>query len=53
MKKQAMKLFFMPGACSLSPYIVMLETGLDFTLIRVDRQTGLTEKHENYRQINS
>ncbi len=48
-----MKLFFMPGACSLSPHIVMLETGLDFTLIKVDTKAGLTEQHEDYHQINS
>ncbi|WP_380180523.1 glutathione transferase GstA [Kalamiella sp. sgz302252] len=47
-----MKLFFMPGACSLSPHIVMLETGLDFTLVKVDTAAGLTEQNENYRQLN-
>jgi len=47
-----MKLFFKPGACSLSPHIVMLETGLDFTLVRVDTAAGLTEQQEDYRQIN-
>lgn len=47
-----MKLFFKPGACSLSPHIVMLETGLDFTLVRVDTAAGVTEQQEDYRQIN-
>lgn len=37
-----MKLFFMPGACSLSPLIVMPETGLDFTLINHDCQDYLS-----------
>jgi glutathione S-transferase len=31
-----MKLYFSPGACSLSPHIVLLEAGLDFSAERVD-----------------
>ncbi len=34
-----MKLFFSPGACSLSPRIVLLEAGLPFESQRVDTKT--------------
>jgi hypothetical protein len=37
-----MKLYFSPGACSLSPHIVLLETGLAFTSERVDLREKLT-----------
>lgn len=48
-----MKLYFKPGACSLSPHIVLLESGLDFTLVRVDLQSKKTEQQEDYLSINS
>lgn len=47
-----MKLFCKPGACSLSPHIVLRETGIDFTLVTVDLQTKKTEQGEDYLQIN-
>ncbi|CAO96831.1 glutathione transferase GstA [Erwinia tasmaniensis] len=47
-----MKLFCKAGACSLSPHIVLRETGLDFTLVTVDTHTKLTEQGEDYLAIN-
>jgi len=34
-----MKLYFAPGACSLSPHIVAQEAGIPLTLVKVDTQT--------------
>ncbi len=31
-----MKLYFAPGACSLSPHIVLREAGIDFQLVQAD-----------------
>lgn len=34
-----MRLYFFPGACSMSPHIALREAGLDFKLERVDPKT--------------
>lgn len=47
-----MKLYYKPGACSLAPHIVMRECDFDFTLVRVDTTTGLTERGDAYLEIN-
>lgn len=47
-----MKLYFSPGACSLSPHIVLLESGLTFTTERVDLRTKVTASGADYRTIN-
>jgi glutathione S-transferase len=47
-----MKLYFSPGACSLSPHIALLEAGLAFTTERVDIRKKLTASGADYRAIN-
>jgi glutathione S-transferase len=48
-----MKLYFSPGACSLSPHIVLQEAGLDFTLERVDLRARQTAGGADFLTINS
>jgi len=47
-----MKLYYSPGACSLSPHIVLREGGFDFQLERVDLQSAVTETGADYKTIN-
>jgi glutathione S-transferase len=48
-----MKLYYSPGACSLSPHIVLLEAGLPFVLEKVEFKNKKTEKGTDYLTINS
>ena len=47
-----MKLYYSPGACSLSPHIVATEAGIPLTLERVDIKTHKTEHGEDFYAIN-
>ena len=47
-----MKLYYTPGACSLSPHIVLREAGVDFALERVDLGAKTTEAGADFRAIN-
>ncbi|MGD9767894.1 MAG: glutathione transferase GstA [Pseudolabrys sp.] len=47
-----MKLYYSPGACSLSPHIVLREAGLPFDLVRVDTKTKKTESGDDYWAVN-
>jgi len=47
-----MKLFFAPGACSLSPHIVLRESGSQFDLEQVNNQEKKTKAGVDYWTIN-
>jgi glutathione S-transferase len=48
-----MKLYYAPGACSLSCHIALLESGLEFELERVDLKSKVTETARDFNAINS
>jgi len=47
-----MRLFYMPGVCSLSPHILLREMGADFQLDKVDRKTKISESGADYDALN-
>jgi glutathione S-transferase len=47
-----MKLYYSPGACSMSPHIVLRETGQPFDLVKVDLGTRKTTDGGDYLAIN-
>jgi glutathione S-transferase len=47
-----MRLYFKPGACSLSSRIVLTELGLPYEAVQVDTETGQTEAGADYHAIN-
>ncbi len=47
-----MKLYYKPGACSLSPHIVLRESGFDFEIEQVDTDTKKTASGADFTKIN-
>jgi glutathione S-transferase len=47
-----MKLYYAPGACSLSPHIALLEAGLPYELVKVDLRAKKLENGDDYLQVN-
>ena len=47
-----MKLFYSPGACSLSPHIVLRETGLPFELIQANLKNKTLADGSDFKAVN-
>ncbi len=47
-----MKLYYMPGACSLASHIALREIGADFVLEKVDVKEQKTESGEDFSSVN-
>jgi glutathione S-transferase len=47
-----MKLYYSPGACSLSPHIALCESGLPFELVKVDIRAKKLEDGSDYLAVN-
>ena len=47
-----MKLYYAPGACSLSPHIALREAGIDAKLVKVDTKTHKLADGADYYAIN-
>ena len=47
-----MKLYYTPGACSLSPHIALLEAGLPYDLVKVDLRAKKLENGDDYLTVN-
>jgi glutathione S-transferase len=47
-----MKLYYSPGACSLSPHIALCEAGLKHEMIKVDLRAKKTETDADFGSIN-
>ena len=50
--KIPMKLYYSPGACSLSPHIALHEAGLAHELVKVDLKAKKTENGDDFTSIN-
>jgi len=47
-----MKLYYSPGACSLSPHIALHEAGLQHELVKVDLRAKKLENGDDYLKVN-
>jgi glutathione S-transferase len=52
MEENLMKLYYAPGACSLSPHIALLEAGLPYDLVKVDLRAKKLENGDDYLKVN-
>lgn len=47
-----MKLYYAPGACSLSPHIALSEAGLPYELVKVDLRAKKLENGDDFWKVN-
>ncbi|MEW6767169.1 MAG: glutathione transferase GstA [Pseudomonadota bacterium] len=47
-----MKLYYSPGACSMSPHIALQEAGLPYDLVKVDLKAKKLEDGSDYLKVN-
>ena len=47
-----MKLYYSPGACSLSPHIALKEAGIPHELVKVDLKTKTLANGERFDRVN-
>lgn len=47
-----MKLYYSPGACSLSPRIALLEAALPYELVKADLRAKTSENGDDYLEVN-
>ncbi len=52
-RKPVMKLYYSPGACSLSPHIALCEAGIKFDLVKAALQTHTLADGSDYYQVTS
>lgn len=48
-----MKLYYLPGACSMAAHIILREAGYAFEIDKLDLATQLTAAGEDYRKVNA
>jgi glutathione S-transferase len=51
-RRSLVKLYYIPGSCSLSPHIVINELGLDVTLLKVDHREHTLDGGADYYDVN-
>jgi glutathione S-transferase len=51
-REKTMKLYYTPGACSLSPHIALLEAGLPYDLVKVDLRAKKLENGDDFLKVN-
>lgn len=47
-----MRLYYSPGACSLTQHILLCMSGMEFSVERVDLKTKQTEHKRDFREVN-